>query len=216
MRTSTQNGLIIVVGVITTIAAINGLYLNYVKPALWIPLLLAAYVLILMGLYSIILGEGRSPTPPLGQDHEDDVGHSHHGGTRIGWLLVVPFFLLAAVGPSPLGAYSAVQDDGLVPVTSADDLPPLADGEIAEMSLWMFSSRALFDPGQSLENQRVRLVGFSSPGEDGSWVLTRMKLNCCAADGYAIKVAVSGAPDVPTNQWVEVIGSWVPGPLATG
>ena len=217
MRRVTQSGLLLVIGVIASVAAVNGIYLNFVKPSLRVPILVAALVLLLMGAYGVWEDRRhpeRDEVSPRVADLDDGHGHDHSRGPRVGWLLVVPFLLLGVVVPPPLGAYSAAEDTGLISVTTAEGLPPLAEGDPVDLTLAEFQGRALGDPDRSLEGRRVRLVGFASPGRGSEWVLTRMSLNCCAADGFAVKVRVEGAPAVADDEWVEVTGTWRPQPLA--
>lgn len=219
MRRLTQTGIIMVIGVIVVSSTLNGLFLNFVKPSLRIPLIIASVVLVALSLYGVFVEDRRRAAVPLAEsmhsEGEDGVGahgHDHAGGPRIGWLLIVPFLLMSMVSPPPLGAYSAARDGGGLRIESANGLEPLtaSDGPV-DISLSEYSARAIYDPGRSLEGRTVALTGFSSPGEEkGSWVLTRMALACCAADGYAIKVVVKNAPPVPTDSWVRVVGTWEP------
>lgn len=220
MRRVTQSGLLLVIGVIAALSTVNGLFLNFVKPALHVPLLAASGVLILLGAYGV-WEDRRQPdaepddTPRGSRAHHPLAGGGHqHTGPRVGWLLVVPFLLLGVAVPPPLGSYTAAADSGLVSDPSAEGLGPLPAGDPVPMSLAEFQTRALHDPSRSLEGRRVRLVGFASPGPGSEWVLTRMSLNCCAADGFAVKVRVEGADAVPDDQWVEVLGTWRPAPVA--
>lgn len=222
MRRVTQSGLLLVIGVIASVAAVNGIYLNFVKPSLQVPILLASAVLLAMGGYGV-WEDRRHPerdddhtAHPDGDGTVSDHGHDHSRGPRVGWLLVIPFLLLGVVVPPPLGAYSAAADTGIITVTTADGLGALPEGDPLELTLAEFQGRALYDAQRSLEGRRVRLTGFASPGaRPGDWVLTRMSLNCCAADGFAVKVAVRDAPTVRDDEWVEVVGTWEPAPLAT-
>lgn len=225
MRRYTQSGLLLVIAVISATATISSSYLNFVKPGLRLPLLAAAVVLLLIGAYGVWEDQhlpARDLAPSLPRTGhvsderlaDDGHGHDHDGGPRIGWLLVVPFLLMGVAAPPPLGSYSARADSGLVTVSTADGLPALAESDPVDLTLAEFQGRALHDERRSLENRRVRLVGFASPGPDGRWVLTRMSLNCCAADGFAVKVAVADAPVVEPDQWVEVVGRWRPAPVA--
>ncbi|HSF97313.1 MAG TPA: TIGR03943 family protein [Ornithinibacter sp.] len=222
MKRFTQNGVILVVGVIAALAAVNGVYLNFVKPSLQVPLLVAAGMLLLLGGYGMWtdrresaqddehLADSHEPGPDAGH------GHDHERGPRVGWLLVVPFLLLGVVAPPPLGAFSAAEDSGLIGITTIEGLPPLADGDPLDLTLAEFQGRALADPAQSLTGRRVRLTGFASAGRiPGAWVLTRMSLNCCAADGFAVKVAVDGVPPLADDEWVQVVGTWRPAPLVS-
>ena len=209
MRQVSQRGLLMVIGVIAALAAVNGLYLNFVKPSLRVPLLLASAVLLLLGAHDVAQRRGDD-----GPEHGAD-GHDHGGrGPRVGWLLVVPFLLLGVVVPPPLGSWSATEDTGLITVSSAEGLGPLPEGDPADLTLAEFQGRALFDPDRSLQGRTVRLVGFASPGTGGEWLLTRMSLNCCAADGFAVKVRVAGVPAVADDEWVRVTGTWRPAPIA--
>lgn len=221
MRRVTQSGLLMVIGVIAALSTVNGVFLNFVKPGLHVPLLVASGVLILLGAYGV-WEDRRLPEAQPNTARRSARGHRHathdrhhHRGPRVGWLLVVPFLLLGVAVPPPLGSYSAVSDSGLVGAGSVEDLGPLPPGDPVPMSLAEFQVRALHDPSRSLEGRRVRLVGFASPGPGSQWVLTRMSLTCCAADGFAVKVRVDGVDDVADDQWVEVLGTWRPAPVAT-
>lgn len=218
MRARTQAGLLVIIGLIAATAAVNGLYLNFVKPSLRIPLIAAGVVLVALGAYGLV-----APARTTGaHDHADqdpddghDVVHDHGRGPRVGWLLVLPFLILGVVVPPPLGSYSARQDSGQLRSTAAgQDLAALDTGpEPVRMGLAEYSARALFDEGKSLEGRRVRLTGFVSSVDHGTgWALTRMALSCCAADGYAIKVDVIGGERLPDDTWVEVVGTWEPTP----
>jgi uncharacterized repeat protein (TIGR03943 family) len=229
----TQNFIVAVVGLITGAATLNGLFLNFVKPGLHWPLLAASAILMWMGGYGVLVEDDEGHTHGHDGDGSDGTimsttasdtseppsvdEHTHAHGPRVGWLLVVPFLLLGVVVPPPLGAFSAKRDSGLVSaVQSADGLPGLepSTGPVS-MTLSEYSVRALFDERESLRDRTVRLTGFASagPGDQG-WVLTRLVLNCCAADGYAVKVAVEGAERPPDNTWLEVVGTWVATPAS--
>jgi uncharacterized repeat protein (TIGR03943 family) len=225
VRRPAQSGILTIVGMTAASAAYSGLFLNFVKPSLRWPLIAAGVVLLVIGAYGIVVGERAAPPmvpapsdqgsdEPVEQRGDDQDGHSHAHGPRVGWLLVLPFLMLGVVVPPPLGAFSAAQDSGIVPTTqSADEFPPMAAGTPVDLSLSEYSVRALYDESKSLQGRTVHLVGFVSPRRGGAgWVLTRMVVSCCAADGYAVKVDVQGGQRFPVNAWVEVEGTWVPSP----
>jgi uncharacterized membrane protein YcgQ (UPF0703/DUF1980 family) len=57
------------------------------------------------------------------------------------------------------------------------------------------------------------VTGFVSGDDEGNWYVTRMDMNCCAADASANRIMVTGLDDadVPErNSWVRVTGEWDP------
>ena len=150
---------------------------------------------------------GASPSPD-GDDH----GHGHHE-PRVGWLLILPVLGLLLVAPPALGSYAAGQSGTVAAAPASDsDYPPLPPGDPAQVSLLDYASRAIFDDGRSLTGRRLRLTGFLTPAPDGSPMLARIVLTCCAADGRPIKVGLTGrAPiEVPADTWVEIVGAYTP------
>jgi uncharacterized repeat protein (TIGR03943 family) len=250
----TQSVIVSVVGLVSGLATVNGLFLNFVKPTLQWPLLVASAVLVAIGVYGALVesaddtpAEARTPQRGDEPGHTDqDVSidqvsrdavapgssgaaeplphhefvtqtpHTHAGGPRIAWLLVVPFVLMGVAAPPPLGAFSAQQDSGLVTTVDSayDGIPPLpASSAPVALTLSEYSARAVYDQNKTLQGRTVRLTGFVSGRKGGQgWVLTRIALSCCAADAYAVKVDVKGGQRLPDNTWLDVIGSWVPTP----
>src|SRR5256885_16767064 len=70
--------------------------------------------------------------------------------------------------------------------------------------------RSVYDHGHSLDGRRVEITGFVTVGGRGAPYLTRMVLNCCAADAQPVKVGMSG--QVPAtlrpDDWLDVIGTY--------
>lgn len=199
-----------VIGVMVITATLTGLYLNFVKEILRIPLLVSAALLILMGLYQAFASDGDAEETVSRPGHEV----SHDKVSAVGWFLVVPFLIMSVVVPPPLGSYSAERDTGLAASAASDGgWEPLPEEDPVTLTLDEFQSRALFDESESLRGRTVRLVGFVSAVESGEgWAITRLSLNCCAADGYALKVDVVGGQRLADDTWIEAIGRWVPTP----
>lgn len=207
MNQSIRDAITMSVGASTVTAAASGLFMNFVKSGLRIPLLIAGLVLVAMGGYGVFR-DVRA---------DDDHGHSHQ--SRVGYLMIIPFILLGVAAPPPLGAYSAAKDPGILSSPAQGyEMPPI-DGpadQPATMSLSEFSARALYDDTKSLTGRRVRLTGFVAPADNQSgWALSRIVLSCCAADGYAIKVELLGAERLPDDTWIQVEGTWSERPHAT-
>ncbi|WP_353953442.1 TIGR03943 family protein [Knoellia sp. S7-12] len=223
MNKSMQSTALSVIGVISVVAAIGGLYLNFVKPVMRWPIIVAALVLIAVAVIGLIGHErvrGRREADPVApyesmdsvHDNDGEVqAHDHGRGPRIGWLLIVPFLLLGVVTPGPLGAFSAERDSGRIATNGEAPLfDPIDGGEDGvELAVGEYSMRALYDDPKNLEGKTFSLTGFASTLTDGEgWALTRMSLNCCAGDAQAIKVRVVGSPAPANNEWVTLTGKW--------
>ncbi|MCY1144397.1 TIGR03943 family protein [Actinoplanes sp. Pm04-4] len=203
MNKLTQGVVLLLFGGAILRASVTDLYLRYVKEGLR-PFLIATGVLLVTAAVMTIwysFRESASSSP-------DDHGHEHHG-PGVGWLLILPVLGLLLVAPPALGSYAANQAGSVVaePV-GGSDYPPLPAGDPVELGLVDYASRSLFDAGQSLAGRELSLTGFITVAPDGSPMLARMVLSCCAADGRPIKIGLDGrAPiDVPADTWVRVTG----------
>jgi uncharacterized repeat protein (TIGR03943 family) len=206
----TRSVLLVVLGATAIWLSWSGDALNYIRPGL-VPLVLAGGVVV--GLLGLL--------PPLGllgqQTAHAGMDGGHHHTARVGWLLLVPVLVVMLVQPAALGSY-AVSSRSAVPGGGDGGFPPLAApvrGAVP-MSMAEFVTRAVRDPGQSLTGVRVRLTGFVAPsaGDDG-YRLTRFVIFCCAADAEALQAVVHGDPaSRARDQWLEVEGTWLPGPAA--
>ncbi len=223
MNKTMQSTALSVIGVIATVAAVGGLYLNFVKPVMRWPIIAAALVLIAVAVIGLVGHErvrGRRQAAPVapyesmqpGQDNDAEAhSHDHGKGPRIGWLLIVPFVLLGVAAPGPLGAFSAERDSGRIATNGKVPLfDKLGAGEGGvELAVGEYAMRALYDDPKNLEGKTFLLTGFASGLADGEgWALTRMSLSCCAGDAQAIKVRVIGAPAPADNEWVTLTGTW--------
>jgi uncharacterized repeat protein (TIGR03943 family) len=170
-------------------------------------------------------GHGHGHGHGLGHEHEHEhsPGHGHehgHGaaGPRIAWLLTLPALALLLFPPPALGSYSAEREAAQRAAQGVGAFPALPAGDPVELTLGAFGSRAIYDSGHSLKGRTVRMTGFVTHGDDGTWYLTRLSLTCCAADATTSKVEVRGAADgaPPVDTWVTVTGTWHPeGELGT-
>jgi uncharacterized repeat protein (TIGR03943 family) len=193
----------LIAGVIVFRTVLVGGHVNYVRPGLGIPLLLAAVVLVLVGvasLWSRVAGDD-------GSTHHDVAGHVHHG-PRVGWLLLVPMLALITIPQIPLGSYAAGLGAGRSPVRAAIDFPPLPESDDpVDLSVNQYVGRALYAP-ETIEERLVRLVGFVTPDPNAQagWVLTRFSIGCCAADAFPLKVEVLNEVPREADEWLEVVG----------
>lgn len=191
-------------------AGVTDLYLRYVKAGLQ-PLLLAAGVmLVIVGVVTAWF-EWRRPRirdriPAQGVSHGPG-GHVHRE-PRISWLLLLPLLALSLVLPPALGSYSAMNTGTVLrPVGVPVALP--ADGPL-HLGVLDYAARAVYDHGRSLADRPITLIGFIAIDHDGRPYLTRMILNCCAADAQPVKVGLSGKlpPVLQPDTWFSVTGTY--------
>ncbi|MFD0691950.1 TIGR03943 family putative permease subunit [Actinomadura fibrosa] len=203
MNRHAQALVMFLLGVAVLHAGYTPLYARYVKSGLRPLLLAAGAVLIVTALATVWTSRRGRPV------HEGHEAHGHgHGGPRIGWLLTLPFLALLLVAPPSLGAYSADRTGtALAPPPGFTALP--ASGPL-RLGLVDYAGRAVYDHGRLLAGRSITITGFISL-EDGAAYLTRMVLNCCAADAQPVKVGLSGTlpPVLRSDTWLEVTGSYV-------
>lgn len=201
-----QAVLLIVVGAALGSITLDGRYLNYLKPVMHLPLLLAAVVFVLIGVAELVaLRRGSKPADDI---PGGEGGHDHHHFPRAGWLLVLPVLAIGFVAPPALGSWAAERDAGTVAQPGSSDFPPLPAVDPVPLALGEYGVRAVWDDGRTLTGRTVELIGFVSPRKAGGWFLTRMSLSCCAADALATKIEVRGAHAPATDSWVRVRGRY--------
>jgi uncharacterized repeat protein (TIGR03943 family) len=204
----TQNLLLLLVGLSTVVMLVKGTYLNYVKPALFPWLLIAAAVLIVLGLTSIIRDLRRG-----GDEHDHE--HSHRHRPWLVWLLLIPIAMVAFVVPPPLGAQGA-GSQATVSAPQRRSFPPLPPGDAPTVSLPEVVMRAAADSTNSLDGRTITLTGFTLRGQDGAVDLGRVVIVCCAADAQLARVHLTGpglpaAASFPDDTWLQIRGRIVPG-----
>jgi uncharacterized repeat protein (TIGR03943 family) len=193
----TQGIVVGLVGGAVLYAGLTDTYLRYVKAGLR-PLLLVTAVLLIATAAVTLWQEYR------GRRHD----HDDHRESRLSWLLVAPVFALVIAAPPALGSYTADRAGTALsePVGYAD----LPAGDPVTLGVMDYAARAAFDHGRSLDGRRIRLTGFISFGRTGTPYLTRMTLNCCAADAQPIKVGLTGnvPTDLKPDTWLRVTGTY--------
>ncbi|MEU7051845.1 TIGR03943 family protein [Streptomyces lavenduligriseus] len=211
MRRSLQAGLLVLCGLgLLHVSLVTDLYLRYVKEGMRPLLIATGAVLLLLGLASAVLDTGLGRGLGRGADSGDGHGHGHSGTPKVAWLLLLPALSLLCYAPPALGAYTAARQSAK-PVVHRGDFDPLPRTSPLPMTLSDFTSRVREDRGQAVKGRVVRMTGFVTPRDDGGWDLTRLVLNCCAADAQSVKVRVHGGPVPPADTWVTVTGTWHPG-----
>lgn len=195
------------------ISLFSALYLRYVQPSLRPYLIASGAVLVLLGVTAGV--RSAREAPDKGEDGDEDPhdhghGHTHTTGPRIAWMLAFPAAALLLFPPPALGSYSAARQDAQRAAQKVGTFRALPAGDPVDLSVAQFSSRAMFDSGYSLKGRTVRLTGFVTHGDQGTWYVTRLLVSCCAADATTSKVQVRGANAPATDTWVTVTGTWHP------
>ncbi|MGC9541977.1 TIGR03943 family putative permease subunit [Streptomyces sp. UG1] len=195
---------------ILRISLFSELYLRYVQPALRPYLVVSGCVLVVLGAIAAVTGVVRRREGAQDEGHEDAGCHDHGHSPRIAWLLTLPALALLLFPPPALGSYSAEREAERRAEQGVGTFPALPAGDPVELTLDEFGSRALYDSGRSLSGRTVRLTGFVTRDDDGTWYVTRLLIACCAADASTSKVEIQGEVAPPVEAWVSVTGTWRP------
>lgn len=205
MNREAQGVLLFVLGGAVLRASLTDMYLRYVKAGLRPILILAGVVLIVAALATLWYEwrRSRANRAAASEDH----GHNHRE-PRIAWLLLLPVFAIIMVAPPALGSYAANRTGTALP--RPPGFPELPAGDPLPMTVYDYASRAVYDHGRSLGGRHLTMTGFVTLGRGGATYLTRMVLNCCAADAQPVKVGLVGQvpPGLHADAWIEVVGGY--------
>ncbi|MDX3192138.1 TIGR03943 family protein [Streptomyces sp. MN03-5084-2B] len=210
MKRETQNILLILLGGALVKIAVNGDYLRYVKPAQQPWIIAGGAVMVLLGAVAIVRDLVVS-RKAVADEHD---GHAH--SARPAWLLLVPVLAVFLIAPPALGADSVIRTEARAPssaaVANAAAFPPLPAGNVVPLSVNEFVTRAGWDSAGTLNGRTVSLTGFVVH-TDGSTLLARLVISCCAADAFPVTVRLRGgqADHLASDAWIQVTGQVVPG-----
>ncbi|MER6030398.1 TIGR03943 family protein [Streptomyces sp. NPDC001851] len=212
MKRPLQAGLLLLCGLgLLHISLLTDLCLRYVKESMRPLLIASGVVLVLLGVTSALLDHRGDQHGPA-----DQHGHDHSRSPRVAWLLLLPACSLLFYAPPALGAYTASRQPAKA-VAEQRSFEPLPATSPLPMTLSDFTSRVQQDRGQAIKGRTVLMTGIVTPRGDGGWDLTRIIINCCAADAQSVKVRIYGGPGLPADTWVSVTGTWhAGGTLGTG
>jgi putative membrane protein len=188
----TQKVLVLLIGLSTGLIAIRGNYLNFVKPALFPWLVIAAVLLVLLAVVCLV------------RDLRGGAAHGHQHRGSLAWLLLIPVALTAFVSVPPMNADGATAV-GAVTAPSKRAFPPLpADGVVSIPEVQM---RAAADSTHGLDGRLITVSGFTKGGD-----LDRVVIVCCAADAQLASIHLTGnIGSHPDDTWLQVQGKVVPG-----
>lgn len=208
--------LLLCLGVVAGRLVITERFGSFVQQHMRIPLLLAAVVLVGLGIAEVAALRHRTQEDPEGTASPPSAARLHRAGPAIGWLLGLPIAVLFAVAPSTLGAAAADRVAALTPAEPDDAFAPIPPSDApTPIRLFDFVDRALWDEDRSLAGRPFALTGIvvNDPSAPDGFVLTRFFVSCCAADGLPIKIQVRDLERTyPDDTWVEVTGIWIEPP----
>lgn len=202
-RRTAPSCLLLVLGVVVVQLVRTDTHLRYVKDWLGLPLVVSGVLLGLLGAAGVFAARSSRADGPA--------------PSSVGWLLVVPIGLLLLVDPPALGSYGLQGRATVVaaPQQPLGSLPPPRNGAV-ELTLRDYARRVAFEPA-SLTGARLRLLGFAVPAtpeeqarHGRGFYLTRIALNCCAADGRPARVFVRTAHSPAADTWWRVEGRATP------
>lgn len=217
MTPANRGLLAIAVGATTLVLASGEDYLHFLRPSMRPYLLAAGVTFVLLGavvLVSALVAERRVPVATGAVAHDD---HDHAHGERIGWLLLLPV-AVALLAPAALDAYGtarampyrqrqwALQDFDVQKYLRTQTIA----GGVPELPISDYIGAAVgAKNAKLLEDHDIRVLGFVADdrarGRD-TFLLTRYRISCCAADATPMQLVVHPPPGArvpPRNRWVE-------------
>ncbi|MFC5953098.1 TIGR03943 family putative permease subunit [Streptomyces pratens] len=235
MNRQAQAALLFLLGATVLHAGLTDLHLRYVKAGLRPLLLLCGAVLVVTAMATVWYewreasgkrardgngggnGEGSGGGSGDGDGERGDGGggeHDHdrgHREPRISWLLALPVLALILVAPPALGSYSATHTGTALQKPFGFPDLPAGEGPL-RLGVGEYAARAVYDDGRDLRDRPIEITGFVALDASGTPYLVRMSLNCCAADGQPVKIALTGEvpPVLQPDAWLEVSGTYSP------
>ena len=160
-------------------------------------------------------GHGAAGHDAAGLVHD---GHDHEAGAGVGWLLIVPVAALLMITPPSLGSFGISSGPITIAAGRSVFRPVPHSTTPVPMTLLEFGQRGVDHAGASLGDQPVALTGFvatgalaaaASSGQSG-FRIGRYQIACCAADGVASLVSVTGVSGAAPakDSWVRVVGTF--------
>lgn len=188
---------LLAVGVVVSRLVISGGFGWFVQQRMRWPLAAAGLVVLIFGIFELV---------KTTKDEDSAVAPA------VGWLLVLPLFVLISVAPTGLGSSAANRVAAYVPPDSDAPFLEIDTSNLpVEMTLFEFLDRAVWDENHSLEGVPVLLRGLvvNDTSVPDGFKLTRFLVSCCAADGIPLQVTVRNSPQVLTDdEWVDVVVMW--------
>jgi uncharacterized repeat protein (TIGR03943 family) len=196
----------LLVGSVLLRLTLTGTYGRYVRIGMGPWLAVAGVAVVALGLVTLVRALRHA-------EAVDAHGH-HHGGDRVGWLLLAPIAVLLLVAPPTLGSYGVARGAKVEIRVGREVLDPLPRGGApVPMTLLEYSQRAADHGGASFNGAAIRLTGFVAGPEAGGFRLARYQIACCAADAAPVVMRVVGVEGggPARDQWVTVTGRFQPG-----
>lgn len=197
------------IGAVLLRLTVTDTYRRYVRPEMGLWLTVAAILVIVLGLVTLVRAVRHDRTPAVHDDHDHD-----HDAVGVGWLLLAPIAALLLVAPPTLGSYGVGRAATVDIRAGAPVFRSLAQSpEPRPMTLLEFGQRAYDHNGSSFKGAVVQLTGFVAASDRHGFKLARYQIACCAADAAPVVIRVVGTSgDAPAiDQWLTVTGTFKSG-----
>jgi uncharacterized repeat protein (TIGR03943 family) len=209
VKRDSQAVVLLLVGGVIVKLTLSGDLLFFVNPWMRWPLLLSGSLLAALALvhfasdWKQLAATSRDDVPTEPRDADD------HDAPPVAWLLLAPVLVVFLVAPPALGSFAAERRLRDVPEPAQYvAMRPLRGPDPVRVTIQDFLVRSEYDPGLSLAERELELIGFVTVSKGGDWFLTRFTMGCCAADASAYRLRVVGAPAPPAEDWVRLTGTW--------
>jgi uncharacterized repeat protein (TIGR03943 family) len=197
---------LLVVGAVAMWLALSGDFGQFLQQRMRWPLAAAGFAILAIGIAESVIDERRRRVDPSASRSQ--------AAPIVGWLVLLPLIVLMAVAPTALGSTAAQRARGLVPEREQMLYPDLPDSDSPiPLRMYDFINQAVFDPEHGLRGHEIELRGFvvNDAAYPDGLVLVRFALNCCAADGYPMRVAFPETDvRLPNDTWITAVVVWRP------
>ena len=199
----------------------QGRFTAYVRPAMGVPLAVAAGVLAVVGTVMVLRPSAshRTDTSTQPLEHEGAAedqltnGHQHTSFPKVAWLLVLPVLVLTVIAPGALGVANAADTAAPVsmpfhPTALRADAAGVVTLTLRDLTGWTTQDRS-----RRLLHRRIRVVGMVASISDSERevLVSRYTITCCAADAIPFSAQARLTADTTAagkGMWVLIVGTW--------
>lgn len=186
---------LVAIGATLLWTAWSGESLLYLRAGMTLPLVIAAAVLIGLGVTAAI-----------------GVITPHHVPRSV-WVMAIPLWFILIVRPGPVGLGGGLADDGAERWAARAAVVQLDPGKVPDPA----NAAQVFDVNHFdfmfgvydlTAGYSFRMIGQLDLDDIGEERLVRFEIVCCAADAVSVSIPLDGNMAYEHGTWVEVVGTW--------